>query len=688
MPWGAREERGDAREAAPAAGRGATGGWSGRGAASKQRLLDSLVVSGKDCVVVGDVNIDFLCPLNSTQKRLNDILNTRDYCNIVDFHTRVTSSTSTCIDHAYVSSERVQAGSVRVTAVNSLLSDHYAVRAELCCRSRDSSPPRFARMYSRANTRNFVSSIESVDWLEVSGRKLLAAQLAGTIINIFKNMIDICFPIKRVRIKSLNKTTWVTEEIMGLDSVLREIKCMTYKFPTNMQLATKLHEFQDRVGNVLKRERSKYYCDIIAGASNTTKSMWDVVKIETGRCGRTQDLTDYLRTPNGSKYTSKVEALDAVNAHFVTAAVVCGAPPADLGAARRALEGARTPLDRSIRLRPFSHFEVHKIIVSGVAHKTTRDIYNISVSLMNEVAVPLSYILPELFNACIREGKYPQVLKYVRVSPLYKGKGKREELNSYRPVSIIPVIAKIFEYGLSARISDYLTSTNSLSDRQYAYRRGRSTTDVVRQMVVSGASGGETSGSLTTSIEVAQGSSISNIMFSLLLNDLPECIADAHILMYADDVAAVVRAPNMEQLERRLNMLKTLQIHCTNKNREVKRNIRKDIRIYNEKTVQIGLERNRSLKIAKQGISKGKSWITSIKDNTGKKHQSRDKVLDICTDFYRQLYSDPGKIDSTYTTDPEIFCYPVSIPPITGYEVHCALRKMKYSRVPGEDRSS
>ncbi|KOB77901.1 Endonuclease-reverse transcriptase [Operophtera brumata] len=61
------------------------------------------------------------------------------------------------------------------------------------------------------------------------------------------------------------------------------------------------------------------------------------------------------------------------------------------------------------------------------------------------------------------------------------------------------------------------------------------------------------------------------------------------------------------------------------KNREVKRNIRKDIRIYNENTVQIALERNRSLKIAKQGISKGKSWITSIKDNTGKKHQSRDK---------------------------------------------------------------
>lgn len=267
-----------------------------------ERLLDFLVDSGKDCVVLGDFNIDFLSPLNNTQKRLNDILNIRNYSNIVDFHTRVTASTSTCIDHAYVSDERVQAGGVRVTAVNSRLSDHYAIRAELSC-ARDSSPapPRFARTYSRANTINFVSSIESIDWVEVCGRQLPAARLAETIINIFKYMLDVCFPIKRL-IKTTNRSTWVTKEILGLDSVLREIKGMSYNYPTNSHLSLKLHEFQERVANVVKKERSKYYCDIIAGASNTTKKMWDVVKIETGRDGRKQDLTEYLRTPNGSRY--------------------------------------------------------------------------------------------------------------------------------------------------------------------------------------------------------------------------------------------------------------------------------------------------------------------------------------------------------------------------------------------------
>ncbi|KOB65360.1 putative endonuclease-reverse transcriptase [Operophtera brumata] len=76
-----------------------------------------------------------------------------------------------------------------------------------------------------------------------------------------------------------------------------------------------------------------------------------------------------------------------------------------------------------------------------------------------------------------------------------------------------------------------------------------------RSQVVTGESEKITSKPLKTSIGVVQGSSLSNIMFSLLLNNLPECINNAHILMYADDVAAVVQAPTRELLERRLNMV-------------------------------------------------------------------------------------------------------------------------------------
>ncbi|CAG9132454.1 unnamed protein product [Plutella xylostella] len=55
-----------------------------------------------------------------------------------------------------------------------------------------------------------------------------------------------------------------------------------------------------------------------------------------------------------------------------------------------------------------------------------------------------------------------------------------------------------------------------------------------------------------TDLGVPQGSSLSNIIFSLLMNDLPNSIPDAQVTMYADDVAATVTGSSVDDLERRL----------------------------------------------------------------------------------------------------------------------------------------
>jgi hypothetical protein len=75
-----------------------------------------------------------------------------------------------------------------------------------------------------------------------------------------------------------------------------------------------------------------------------------------------------------------------------------------------------------------------------------------------------------------------------------------------------------------------------------------------RTQVVVADSGRVRSDALTTNMGVAQGSSVSNILFSILLNDLPGAIDSGETFMYADDVAVVVCAPTYEELESKLNL--------------------------------------------------------------------------------------------------------------------------------------
>ena len=52
--------------------------------------------------------------------------------------------------------------------------------------------------------------------------------------------------------------------------------------------------------------------------------------------------------------------------------------------------------------------------------------------------------LTHIFNQSIAVGIFPTEWKLARVSPIFR-KGKKDDPNNYRPISVIPVVANIFE---------------------------------------------------------------------------------------------------------------------------------------------------------------------------------------------------------------------------------------------------
>ena len=66
-------------------------------------------------------------------------------------------------------------------------------------------------------------------------------------------------------------------------------------------------------------------------------------------------------------------------------------------------------------------------------------------------------VLTKIFNACISEGIYPDSLKLARVTPVFKGgNNNKNETTSYRPISILTQINRIFEKLLRDRLYSFL----------------------------------------------------------------------------------------------------------------------------------------------------------------------------------------------------------------------------------------
>ena len=83
--------------------------------------------------------------------------------------------------------------------------------------------------------------------------------------------------------------------------------------------------------------------------------------------------------------------------------------------------------------------------------------------------------LTHIFNLSIASGSVPISWKTARITPIFKGKGSQTELGNYRPISIIPTIAKIIEAFIKTKIISFLQVNSILSPTQFAYLSGSST---------------------------------------------------------------------------------------------------------------------------------------------------------------------------------------------------------------------
>ena len=75
-------------------------------------------------------------------------------------------------------------------------------------------------------------------------------------------------------------------------------------------------------------------------------------------------------------------------------------------------------------------------------------------------------------NLSVKKGCFPEELKLAEVSPIFKKKDELDKEN-YRPVSVLPHVAKVFERIMYHQINDYVK--DKLSKQLTGFRKNHST---------------------------------------------------------------------------------------------------------------------------------------------------------------------------------------------------------------------
>ena len=96
--------------------------------------------------------------------------------------------------------------------------------------------------------------------------------------------------------------------------------------------------------------------------------------------------------------------------------------------------------------------------------------------MLREVAPSISQSLTHIFNLSLQSSTFPQDWKTAVVIPLFKQRGDASAATNYRPVSLLPAVAKVLDAIQSKRLSSFLVKNKLLTDHQFGFLPGRSTT--------------------------------------------------------------------------------------------------------------------------------------------------------------------------------------------------------------------
>ena len=132
---------------------------------------------------------------------------------------------------------------------------------------------------------------------------------------------------------------------------------------------------------------------------------------------------------------------------------------------------------------PFCNIAVENVLLTLKQLKVSKitGLDKIPAKMLNIASDIIAPSLTFIYNLSLSTGIFVDEWKNARVIPIYKNED-RFEMGTYRPISILPIVSKIFEKEVFRQFNFHLNENSLLSKFQSGFRPCHSTISALIQM--------------------------------------------------------------------------------------------------------------------------------------------------------------------------------------------------------------
>lgn len=406
-------------------------------------------------IIAGDFNIDIL-------KNTNVALDFQ--CLLLNYNLKLALKqptrlrSQTCIDNFAHNFKKPCATEV----IEFALSDHTAQLIK--CPVKNFSLLKYWRVkkrdYGIENIHKFSNVLASISFSEVYSEN--DPNLAYRIfLDTFKLFYDLCFPNKYITIRTTKPVRWISRGIKLCCKKKRKLLWEHRKKPTDKSIDN-YKKYTKILNKIIKLTQKSQNNHKIRTCKNKSKTTWRI--INNAKRNIPQDTIQKICLSDDSILYDPSDIANAFNDYFVDKIVPISSSGINV-------TSKLTTQRDSMFLQPCIPDDVFKII-SFLNNTNSVGYDDISTKILKSVARIICSPISHIINLSISSGVFPELLKISIIKPVHK-KLKKECMNNYRPISLIPVISKIFEKYLYRSLYNYLEYKQILCKEQKGFRENK-----------------------------------------------------------------------------------------------------------------------------------------------------------------------------------------------------------------------
>ena len=306
--------------------------------------------------------------------------------------------------------------------------------------------------------------------------------------SILRELLDKHAPVKKKTLRA-NHSPFMTKSLRKM--IMHRSRCKNAYFKNKtVENWEKYRKLRNDCVKFTKKAKKEYFQNLNSKSLNDNKNFWKIIKpFFTNKGFKNSKI---LLVENNEIISDCANVAEIMNDHFANVGTkfVSNVPMSsdyvvsvdhidNIILTYRNHPSVIKIRDRIENRKQFTKF--------SFSHVTPSHIEAVIAGLNPQKAVGYDYIPPRvlietvsivkqplslIFNTSVDECIFPSKLKFANVSPLFK-KGDNTNKENYRPISILPVVSKIFERVILQQMSTFVI--NVISPYLCGFRKGYST---------------------------------------------------------------------------------------------------------------------------------------------------------------------------------------------------------------------